>query len=326
MSPFKRYRDLPTDRTPPHHSAWGFFGDDDQVGTVNWLGPDQVRRAAALVSSGRVFSLNWDLEKPDPPLFNRQPMRHHVIELHPGADDYYDGFYPQTSSQWDALCHQPHPAHQRYYNGCRQEDITGKPGSRNGIEHWARRGIVGRFILIDVAQYRERAGRPIRHDETDIVTIDDLDATLKAQSTTTEPGDILLIRTGWMKWYEAQTAAKRRILSEAGIAFRAPGLEGEERTAEWLWDRQFSAVASDVPALEAVPMGPWGAPNPEETYDHFLHFRIIGLLGMAVGEMFLLDPLAQDCADDRRYTGLFTSAPLNKLGGVGSTANALAIK
>jgi kynurenine formamidase len=253
-------------------------------------------------------------------------MRHHIIPLHPGADDYYDGFYPQTSSQWDALCHQPHPAHERYYNNCRQEDITGKPGSRNGIEHWARRGIVGRFVLIDVGRHRELVGRPIRQDETDIVTIDDLDAALRAQSVTTEPGDILLIRMGWMAWYETLSASKRKILSEAGTALRTPGLEGEERTAEWLWDHQFSAVASDVPALEAVPMGPWGAPKPEETYDHFLHFRIIGLLGMAVGEMFLLDPLAEDCAEDHRYTGLFTAAPMNKLGGVGSTANALAIK
>ena len=106
MQKFVPYRELTTDRTPPHRSAWGFFGEDDQIGTVNWLGPEQVRRAASLVSAGRVFSLNWELEKPDPPLFNRQPMRHHIIALHPGADDYYDGFYPQTSSQWDALCHQ----------------------------------------------------------------------------------------------------------------------------------------------------------------------------------------------------------------------------
>jgi len=58
----------------------------------------------------------------------------------------------------------------------------------------------------------------------------------------------------------------------------------------------------------------------------FLHFRIIPLLGMAVGEMFVLDALAEDCAADGVYEGLFTSAPLNKVGGSGSPANALAIK
>jgi hypothetical protein len=52
MQKFTPYRALPTNRTPPHHSAWGFFGEDDQVGTINWLGPEHVRRAA-LLSLGR---------------------------------------------------------------------------------------------------------------------------------------------------------------------------------------------------------------------------------------------------------------------------------
>ena len=47
---------------------------------------------------------------------------------------------------------------------------------------------------------------------------------------------------------------------------------------------------------------------------------------MAVGEMFVLDALAEDCVADGVYEGLFTSAPLNKVGGSGSPANALAIK
>ena len=52
---------------------------------------------------------------------------------------------------------------------------------------------------------------------------------------------------------------------------------------------------------------------------------MIPLLGLAVGEMFVLDALAEACAADGIYEGLFCAAPLNKVGGSGSPANALAI-
>jgi hypothetical protein len=47
---------------------------------------------------------------------------------------------------------------------------------------------------------------------------------------------------------------------------------------------------------------------------------------MPIGEMFTLDALAAACAVDGMYEFLFTSAPLNKLGGVASPPNALGIK
>ena len=53
---------------------------------------------------------------------------------------------------------------------------------------------------------------------------------------------------------------------------------------------------------------------------------IIGLWGMPIGEMFKLAALAASCDADRRYEFFFTAAPLNKLGGVASPPNALAIK
>jgi hypothetical protein len=47
---------------------------------------------------------------------------------------------------------------------------------------------------------------------------------------------------------------------------------------------------------------------------------------MPIGEMWNLEELADDCANDNRYEFFFTSAPLNIPGGVGSPPNALAIK
>jgi kynurenine formamidase len=319
------YADLPIDPRRPPGSAWGVFGDDDELGTINLLTPERVRAALTLPTAGKVFSLNWNVELPDPPILGRKPLVHHIIDLHPGADDYYDRFYPQASSQWDALCHMPHP-HHGYYNGRTQDDITGRPGSRNGIDHYARHGIVGRFVLADVARFREESGRPLRQDQPDGVTPDDLDATLDRQGVALRTGDILLVRMGWVGWYEGRDARTRHALARAGQDLRTPGLVGTEAMAAWLWDAHVAAVACDVPALEVLPSGPWNAPDPEASYDSYLHFRIIPLLGLAVGEMFVLDALAADCAADGIYHGLFTAAPIHKVGGAGSPANALALK
>lgn len=100
-------------------------------------------------------------------------------------------------------------------------------------------------------------------------------------------------------------------------SFKATGLEPGKATVRWLWDSGAVAVAPDNPALEAFPFDPVGTN---------LHSNLIALLGIPIGEMWDLDGLAADCAADGRYAGLLTAAPLNLHGGIGSTANALAVK
>ena len=312
-----RYAELPIDPRHPARSAWGVFGDRDEIGTLNLVTERHVAHAASLVRRGRVFSLNWDLELPDPAILGRRTLRHTLIDLDVGTDDRYDSFYPQASSQWDALCHIAHPEH-GYYNGHTREEITGRPGSRLGIDTFARRGIAGRFVLVDVARHLAAEGRPIDPALCTPVDVDDLEAALARQGVELAGGDILLLRFGWVEWYERQDRATRAQLSALDL-FPCPGLAAQERTAAWLWDNGVAAVCSDNPALEAMPMD-------ESSEEGFLHYRLIPLLGLAICEMLQLDALADDCADDGVWEGLFTAAPLNKAGGSGSTANALAVK
>jgi kynurenine formamidase len=313
-----RYRDLPIAAGKPARSSWGVFGDDDEIGTLNLIGPDQVRRAATLVRTGAVFSLNWALEMPDPPLLEREPLEHHVKLLEPaGTDDYYDNFYPQASSQWDALSHIEHLEH-GYYNGRSLAEVTDAENPRNGIEHWSRRGIAGRFVLIDIGRSRVAAGRPIDCAERTPVAVPELERALQEQGVALEAGDILLLRFGWIRWYESLPQEARNDLARE-LLFPAPGLAAEERTAEWLWDHRVAAVAADVPALEAMPF--------DESHEAgFLHYRLLPLLGYAIGEFFALDALAAACASDGVYDGMLTAAPLNKRGGSGSPANALGLR
>lgn len=318
------YKDLPVKPGAPAGSAWGLFGDDDQLGTLNLLTPERVAAAAKLVRKGTVFPLNLPLNQPDPPLFGRGAVKVTLLEGASGRDDYLDNFYPQASSQWDSLRHIMHPR-EGFYNGVRREEIV-SGGGRLGIENMAQRGIAGRGVLLDVAQYLKGRGEAIDYTTSAVIDRRTLEACRAYQGVEIQTGDILLIRTGWLRWYanEASPDQKRTMAGDAMTQLRAAGLGTDEEMAEYLWDLHIAAVAADNPALEAWPPG--ADPDGPSGRRSFLHFRLIPLLGMPIGELWWLDGLAEDCAADGVYEFFFTSAPLNVPGGVGSPPNALAIK
>jgi hypothetical protein len=307
-----RYGDLPIRPGLPPRSAWGVFGDDDQLGTLNLLSPERVAATAALVRTGRVFPLGYDMDSAVDAM-GRPPFRH-VIEFDDiGADDHFETVYTQSSTCWDSMSRIAHPVH-GYYNGCRPEEITGRPGSRNGIDHAARTGIVGRFVLADLGRWREGQGRPFDMLAPDRVPPAEVEACLAAQGVELRTGDVLMLRFGWLGWY-AGADADQRSRGRLGT----PGLSNDESMAAWLWDEHVAAVIADNATLEARPID-W------DSDDGVLHRRLIPLLGITVGELFALDDLAGSCAGDGVYEGLFVAAPINKIGAVGSPGNALAIR
>jgi kynurenine formamidase len=310
-----RHRELLEREGYPPGSSWGVWGDDDQVGALNLITPERSRAAARLVRRGAVFPLAWGLENPSPALFGRGPIEHVKQDDGFGMDDHFNRFFPHGSSHWDSMGHFRHPEH-GYYGGRSAEELKGSD-AKNSIAEWAKRGLVGRFVLADVARWRVAEGRPIAHETSEPVPIDDVAATLTAQRTTAEEGDVLLLRLGWIEWYEALRPPQRAALAQGDWGFAAPGLAATEATLEWLWDSGFAAVAADVPAVEAFPFDPEG---------RSLHADLLALLGINLGEMFALDDLAADCAEDGVYAGLLTAAPLNYTGATGSPANALAVK
>jgi kynurenine formamidase len=307
------YAELLARTDAPPGTSWGLFGADDQVGTLNLLTPELARASAALVRTGQVFSLNWDVELPDPSPFRMPPVRHQVGAGSFGRDDWLERFHLQGSSQWDGLRHIAHPRH-GFYNRVPAERVDDPASDTLGMQVWARRGIVGRGVLLDVARFQSARGAPFACDERFEIGVDLLDAVAADARVTIERGDILLVRTGWTGWYSnlAQPARNKII-----AATPEPGLAPVERTAEWLWDHHVAAVAADNLALEAMPL--------DFREGHALHFWLIPCLGMPIGELWWLDDLARACADAGRWTFQLVSAPLNVRGGVGSPPNALAI-
>jgi hypothetical protein len=177
--------------------AWDVL--DHDLGTLSLIDEQCVRDAAALVRDGVSMGLNLPVTEPDPPLFGREPVRHEIFSIDRNTlDDRLDAFYPQASSQWDGLRHVR--AREHGFFGGHVNDFAPGAGPL-GIEHFARRGIVGRGVLLDVYGQRERERRPLAPLAGDPIEPDDLHLTAEAQSVEVRQGDILCIRTGWIDAY-----------------------------------------------------------------------------------------------------------------------------
>jgi hypothetical protein len=323
-TPLPSYRELPVSPGAPPGSSWGLWGPADRFGALNLLDGEAVRRGLAAARRGSVFALNLDMELPGPPLYGRSAFVHEIRGAGVALDDEISNWNTQSSSQWDGFRHVRHLVY-GYYGGLDSDD--------HGMDHWARRGIVGRGVLADVARWRASSGRPVRCGESDPIEPSDVAATLDAQRVAVEPGDMLLIRTGWVSWYRSLDESARRAQAAIRIGHSC-GLRPGEDSAELFWDLHVAAVAADNPAFELTPFGGLADPqamaaafrDPERGPDTFLHFRLLALLGIPIGELWDLDALASDCAADGVYRFLLTAAPLNLRAGVASPANALAVK
>jgi kynurenine formamidase len=318
MTDLPRYQDLPA---APHggRSAWGLFGSDDNLGLVNLMTPERIAAGARLVRTGQVFSLDLPLGSVAPTLArSRGVPRHRVLHRTGtvGFDDVYDNFYPQASSQWDSLAHVGYwPG--EMYNGATEDDVLA--GSRNGIDHWARHGMAGRAVVLDVAGAMRDAGRPYPPGESVALGVEELELARRRAGVEFAPGDTILLHTGFAAWYLEQPQRAKDAMP-ANLA--APGVAHTEAVCEYLWNSHAAAIGSDTFAVEVWPPDPDPAARPMG----FAHQVLIGQFGMALGELWWLQDLVNDCAADGVYEAFFVAAPLNAPGGIGSPANAVAIK
>ncbi len=302
------FEQLPVSTDAPPNSSWGLFGRDDEVGTLNFLTPERRAHAASLARRGAVFNLDLPLDLPARPFFaTRKRLVHTVVTMGSGVaqDDNIDGFNTQYSSQWDGLRHFKHREY-GFYNWTSDRDASRLDGKLS-IHKLAEHGFVGRGVLLDVARHTH-----IAPDAYYAITPRLLDEVAAAQGVDIKPGDIILLRTGMAAMLHRESPS-----DDVREGFACPGLDQGDETLAWLWNHQIAAVAADNLAVEAWP------PNREKKV---LHSHAIALLGLIFGELFDFEALAEDCASDGVYECLFTAKPLMLRGGVGSPANAQAIK
>jgi len=305
-----RYADLPLVEGTGERHCWSEFGAEDELGSLNRLTPEIAIAASRLVRSGKTFSLDLPLNEPG--IFGdmRPVYTHNVSVAGYGRDDSLDGFFMSASSQWDGLRHVRYREH-GYYGGRQENDLDGSRAI--GIDRVAEKGLVTRAVLLDIPNFMRQTGREWNADTKFRVATETLEEILDYEGVQTKVGDVLLVRTGWLESWLARPRGQR----PNGIG-QTPGLDPGRQTAEWLWDRGIVGVAADNLAVEPVPYTDRG--------DGHLHFRLIPLLGIYMGELFDLRALSQDCIEDGIFEGMFVSSPLKVPSGVCSPPNAYFIK
>ena len=141
-----------------------------------------------------------------------------------------------------------------------------------------------------------------------------LDRCVAAQGTTVEEGDMTLVRTGYLAQWDPTFSPDRQMEYFTG----SPGFGAN--ALEFCDQNQVSAVAADTIAVEVLP------PEDPEARRYPVHCGALVDRGFPLGEFWVLDALAADCAEDGRYECMLVAPPLNIPGAVGSPINPIALK
>jgi len=300
-------------------SNWGRWGSDDQIGTLNHITQEDIINAASLIKKGKTFALGLSLkERLQSGLFGKRWNPIHTM-LATGTDstsgtqdepygirwaDDSINMPLQCSTQWDALCHVF--LDDKMYNGYSADLVDSDGAKKCGIEH-TKDKMVGRGVLLDVARYKGVDSLEDGHG----ISNEDLDNTAKSQGVEIRRGDFVIVRTG-------HQGRCLKIGDWAGYAGGdAPGLKFE--TAYWIHEKEIAAICADTWGCEVRPCETDEANQP-------WHWVVIPAIGITMGEIFYLEELADDCAEDGVYEFFFTAPPMNIPGGCGSPINPQAIK
>ncbi|WP_435198425.1 cyclase family protein [Janibacter sp. GS2] len=310
-----------TDLLKDAPSNWGKWGPDDEVGSLNYLGPEQVIAAAGLIRSGKVFPIQRLICDPkgDPVWPSRKPaVRTQIMDeatwdgddapQFPGglhyADDKIECFL-QGSTQYDALGHVWYD--DKLWNGFDARSTVGGM-EKASVQPIADRGVVGRAVLLDMARYR---GKDYL-ESAETYTHEDLMACAREQGVELRKRDILLIRTNYLqKFFEVGDAFYEN--------FCEPGLVYSHELVQWFADMEIPNLVTDTIANEVTT-------DPNNGAALVLHNALMRNLGVAFTEIVELEDLASDCADDGVYEVFYAAAPLKVAQGSGSPVNPIVIK
>lgn len=291
---------------------WGRWGPDDVMGTLNYITPEHVRRAAGLVTSGRSVSLSLPVNKvagPD----NPHPAIHYMATGHDNdigsgslrfASDFLGmQFHGDCHTHIDALCHIAYRG--QLYNGRPAGLVTTSGADALDISDYAQ-GIVGRGVLLDIPRLR---GVPWLEPGT-AVTRAELEEAEVAEGVRLEEGDFFVFRTGhhrrrlelgpWDNGYEGD--------GKAGLHVDAIALLHERKVAGFLPDGDGETVPSSVEGM-LYP----------------IHPLQIAAMGMLASDSPNLEDIADACAAEQRWEFLVAAAPLRIPRATGSPWNPIVI-
>jgi kynurenine formamidase len=176
----------------------------------------------------------------------------------------------------------------------------------------AAHGVQGRGVLIDLHAHLGDAHCAVDYDT--------LMRIIDADRVEIEPGDMVLIHTGFAQWLVDMKGQP----DPQKISAHCASLDGrDERLLQWITDSGLSILAADNYAVEAHP-----ARDPAAGIRRCaalpLHQHCLFKLGVHLGELWWLTPLARWLREHRRHRFLLTAPPLRLPGAVGSPATPIA--
>ncbi|WP_426571439.1 cyclase family protein [Aquihabitans sp. McL0605] len=342
----------------PDGSTWGDFGDDDELGRINLMTTEKVLQGVQEVQAGRTFCLSLPLDFPGGNALNqrRHPpvvaptedmdgnagtfYNVHMSEMPDFGDPKYVDVWAddvvtlslQYSTQWDSLAHVGAEfdadgdgvEEAVYYNGYRagtdlvgpHDDAAGDgTGQRAfarhlGLEHMAFHGVQGRGVLVDLAHH-------LGHDWK-AVDLDTLQAIMKADDVVVEPGDVLLLHTG----FATELLAMDRNPDPRKIFTTCSYLDAhDDALLDWIAESQIAGLVADNYSVEGL-LGKDRDPSRHSFLP--IHHLCLFKLGVPLGELWYLDELATWLREHKRSRFLLTAPPLRLPGIVGSPVTPIA--
>lgn len=264
------------------HSRWGAA---DQIGAGNLLTAERRLAALRMVNSGRVYDLSHEIDANAPFLLpNQTPFllsiwaswrdsikRRRRVGARNDAGTNLERveMTMHVGTHIDALGH--FSIGDRLYNGISAAEVVTDWGlDKLGIEHVP--AMITRGVLIDLAGLD---GGPFLNPGRAIQP-DDLARAADAAGVVIGAGDIVLIRTGWGRFFGVDNA--RYVAGEPGIDVAA---------ARWLTERDVVAIGCDNMAVEVMP-------NPDPGLMLPVHQHVLAEAGVYLIENLALDEVAHD--------------------------------
>jgi kynurenine formamidase len=280
------------------------WGATDERGSGNHAKPENVLRGTRLIKTGEVIELGHVLNAAMP-FFGTRRFDVHAKRTFMNQPSNRRGSNEeiiitelgQVGTQFDGFVHQT--IEDKIYNCARVDDISSRGGfTRFGVEKVG--ALITRGVLIDVAGLKGVDMLPDTYE----ITVPDLEQALQKQSLKLQPGDAVIIHTGWGKLWAKDNA--RYVKSCPGIGVKA---------AEWLAKQDPMLVGADNWPVEV-------APNPDPQISLPVHQILLVVNGIHLLENVKLDELIAK----RVHEFAFVMQPLKIQGGSGSTVAPVAIR
>jgi kynurenine formamidase len=280
------------------------WGAGDERGSGNHMKPETVLRAMRLVKAGEVFELGRVLAEGMPlPAGRRFEIMTKRTRNDPGTnrrssnEELIVSEIGQVGTQFDTFSHQMIAG--SMYNCIKIDDIASRTGfSKLGVQQVG--ALITRGVLIDVAALKRTPVLPNSYE----ITPQDLQQALAEQKLTLQPGDAVIIHTGWGTWWGKDNA--RYQASSPGIGVAA---------AEWIAKQDPMLVGSDNGGVEVAPPADKNLAGP-------VHQIMLVVNGIHLLENLRLDELAAR----RVHEFALIVEPLKIQGGTGSSVAPVAVR